>query len=107
MKLDGFSVILVGVIVTLLSVVIMLSLYVHVSSTELVSIVEVIVIEQMISCNSPTTPCRKPLGRKEILETSAMNNHYNNIKAYFMQYMHIHMYIHSVLLISNLMLGCV
>ena len=69
MKLDGFSVILVGVIVTLLSVVIMLSLFVHVSSTELGSIAEVIMIEQMKSCISPTTLCRKPFGCKEILGT--------------------------------------
>ena len=72
----------------------MLSLYVHISSTELGSIVEVILIEQMISCNSPTTPCRKPLGRKEILETSAMNNHYNNIKAYFYA-LYAYTYVHT------------
>ena len=66
MKLDGFSVILVT-IVTLLSAVIMLSAFVHVSLTESEFIVEVIVTEQMKLCSSPITPSRLPLGCKEIL----------------------------------------
>ena len=52
--------IVVGVIVTLLSAVIMLSVFVQVSLTELGSTVEVIITEQMIT---PGDLNRKVLGR--------------------------------------------
>ena len=74
-KLDEFSVILVGVIVTLLSVVIILSLFVHVSSTESGSIAEFIVTEQTISCISPMT---LSLGWNEILGIGTTNNYKTN-----------------------------
>ena len=66
---------MVGIIVTLSSVVILLSSYVHVNSTELGSTVEFIVIEQMKFCISPTTLCSIPLGCKETLEAGATNNY--------------------------------
>ena len=66
-KLCRLAVTLVGTIVTLLSDVIMLLAFVHVSSTELGSIAEFIVTEQMISCLSPITLLKKPLGWKDNL----------------------------------------
>ena len=53
----------------------MLSSFVHVSSTELA---EFMVTEQIKSCVSPTTPCRKPLGCKEILGAGATDNYNSN-----------------------------
>ena len=61
-KLCKLAVMLVDVIVTLLSDVMMLLAFVHVSSTVLESTVEVIVTEQMISCISPILPLKNPLG---------------------------------------------
>ena len=49
----------------------MLSAFVQVSSTKSGSIEEVIVTEQVISCISPTTPCKSSLGWKEILGRGA------------------------------------
>ena len=68
-KLCKLAVTLVGVIVTLLSDVIMLLAFVHVSLIESGSTTEVTVTEQMISCISPIIPLKKPLGSMDSLGT--------------------------------------
>ena len=60
-KLNALLVILVGVIVTLLSDVTIMS-----SEAELGSIADVIGTEQIRYCNCPLVPEKKPLGCNEI-----------------------------------------
>ena len=83
-KLCKLAVMLVDVIVTLLSGVMMLLAFVHVSSTVLVSTAEVIVTEQMISCISPILPLKNPLGWVDILGTGTVWKHFNHNNKYIM-----------------------